>query len=126
MPKKPCAGRYGNCSSLVKIGEKYCPDCQPREKKREQAKTKEYDRKRGTPTQRGYGAYWKKVRAHKLKKDPLCEKCLGLTMLNVVPAVLVHHIDGNSRNNINANLMSLCNPCHEKIHKKDRWGKSVR
>ena len=124
MVSKPCKGKYGNCPNLVKVGEKYCTECQPKEKEREQAKRREYDQQRGTPAQRGYNAYWQKVRARKLKNDPLCEICLE--KYRIRPAVLVHHIDGNSKNNISSNLMSLCNPCHEKIHKNDRWGRRWR
>ena len=127
MPKKPCSGKYGSCPNLVNIGEKYCSVCQPKARAREQEATRAYDRKRGTPAQRGYDSYWKKVRAHKLKQSPLCEKCVELGFAadssKLVASVLVHHIDGNPRNNISANLMSLCNACHEEIHKKDRWGR---
>jgi 5-methylcytosine-specific restriction protein A len=121
VPKKPCSGRYGNCPNLVKIGEKFCPDCQPREKKREQAKTREYDQKRGSATQRGYNAHWQKVRLRKLKQNPLCQKCENFPIFR--KADLVHHIDGNSKNNAMENLMSVCTACHEKIHKNDRWGR---
>jgi len=124
--RKPCKGKFGNCPNLVKIGEKYCSECASKEKKRERAKSREYDQQRGTPTQRGYGAYWQKVRARKLKNNPLCENCLGKDIPRIEPAVLVHHIDRNPKNNISSNLMSLCNRCHEELHKNDRWGKRVR
>jgi 5-methylcytosine-specific restriction protein A len=124
VAKKPCQGKFGNCAALVKIGEKYCPDCQPREKQREQAKTREYDQKRGSSAQRGYNAHWQKVRLRKLKKDPLCQSCDSFPVFR--KADLVHHIDGNPKNNAMENLMSVCNACHEKIHKNDRWGRSVR
>jgi hypothetical protein len=41
----------------------------------------------------------------------------------VVPAVLVHHIDGDELNNLEENHQSLCNACHEEIEKKGRWGR---
>lgn len=53
----------------------------------------------------------------KLNADPLCERC-ELAGRDV-PAVLVHHKDRNSKNNINGNLESLCDRCHDLEHAKD-------
>jgi hypothetical protein len=39
-----------------------------------------------------------------------------------MPAVLVHHRDHDQRNNDSANHESLCNPCHEAEHKRERFG----
>jgi len=91
----------------------YCPQCQPKEEAKQKQREKEYDRKRGTSAQRGYGATWRKIRNRKLKIDPLCEECYTD---RIEAAILVHHIDENSRNNTPENLKSLCNQCHEKIH----------
>jgi hypothetical protein len=35
----------------------------------------------------------------------------------------VHHKDRNPYNNDDNNLESLCEPCHDVEHKKERWGK---
>jgi 5-methylcytosine-specific restriction protein A len=122
MPVKPCNGKHNNCPNTVKIGQKYCPNCAPKEKQKERAITAEYDKERGSAAQRGYDSHWQKVRLRKLKKDPLCDK----HMPYIVAATLVHHIDGNSKNNAADNLMSLCNRCHEDIHKGDRFGRKSR
>ena len=65
---------------------------------------------RPSPSARGYDWTWTKIRKAKLYRDPLCEECKrgGL----VVPAVDIDHIDNDQSNNSDANLMSLCKPCH--------------
>lgn len=121
-PSRPCPGygpRRGSCSNLVKGKDRYCPDCLPYA----QAENKKYDKKRDETPERQFlhSTTWRRIRDYKLAIDPLCECCLkqGLT----VPAVLVHHIDGNELNNHKINHESLCNNCHEAEHKKERWGR---
>jgi 5-methylcytosine-specific restriction protein A len=68
---------------------------------------------------------WKNLRLYKLSLNPCCEICLKEN--KYIPAVEVHHIvkfslfEGNERiekaYNIN-NLMSVCEDCHQKIHKE--------
>lgn len=116
MPRKP--PHSCNKPGCVRLtSERYCPEHQ---RQAEQA----YDAQRGTATNRGYDRTWAKVRAMKMSRDPLCERCLvhGLT----VAAVLVHHRDRNPRNNLDENLESLCDPCHDEEHRKERWNGSGR
>ena len=109
-PKKICA--FPTCPELTT--GRFCPH----HKKKVSA---DYEKTRETATQRGYTHRWQKIRNHKLKSDPLCE--IHIQEKRVVPAVLVHHIDKNPKNNKKENLQSLCNRCHEKLHHKDgdRW-----
>jgi 5-methylcytosine-specific restriction protein A len=80
---------------------------------------KQYDRDRGSSTERGYDRKWRKVRKAFLSRNPLCKICLegGITK----EARVVHHIipidQGGDRLRFN-NLMALCRDCHEKIHKR--------
>ena len=66
--------------------------------------------------QRGYGADWRKVRARKLRHNPLCEQCLQQGYDTV--ATRVHHlapfkgINDPARLDVN-NLESLCKACHD-------------
>jgi len=116
QPLKPCPGRgtrYHRCPNLVKSG--LCPICQSLE----DLARKEYDKQRGTASERGYDGRWAKIRKIKLAEDPLCERCLSEG--RTVGAVLVHHKDRNPKNNQWDNLFSCCQPCHELIHKGDRW-----
>jgi 5-methylcytosine-specific restriction enzyme A len=69
---------------------------------------------------------WKKLRRLKLINNPTCERCeeKGRTKL----ADEVHHIipfdKGNNKDEIDSlafdydNLMSLCDKCHDEIHKE--------
>jgi 5-methylcytosine-specific restriction enzyme A len=62
---------------------------------------------------------WQKVRAMKLSRDPLCERCLPLTRLTV--ATEVHHrIAVLAQPDLGLaleNLESLCAACHNAIDK---------
>ena len=65
-------------------------------------------------TDRRYGSgRWKKLRAYKLRNDPLCESCKAKG--HTLSAVLVDHIrpvrDGGPMWVLN-NLQSLCRQCH--------------
>jgi 5-methylcytosine-specific restriction protein A len=91
-------------------------------------------RKRDTvPTQRK-GKYqevyqdkrWLKLRNHKRRANPLCERCEKKG--KVTPAKEVHHKipfdTGKTPEEVEVlafgwdNLMSVCEPCHEELHKE--------
>lgn len=71
-------------------------------------------RERPTTAERGYDAAWKRARAYKLARTPLCEDCaaLGLT----VAAEQVDHVRSIAAGGTHAlaNLRSLCASCHSK------------
>lgn len=72
---------------------------------------------RKTSTQRGYDARWRRLRAQKLRANPLCEECDKGGLLE--RATMVHHItpieDGGEPLDWD-NLESLCLPCHGAKH----------
>ena len=74
-----------------------------------------------------HSTQWRAIRERKLSEDPLCERCYKKTLAPnvrlVVPAVLVHHIDGDELNIEPENLESLCTACHEDEHRGERWGR---
>ena len=78
---------------------------------------KEYDKRRGTATQRGYDYRWSKVRDRKLRADPFCEcpRCVNTHRV----ATMVHHIKPVETHPelrlVWGNLMSLTRECHEII-----------
>jgi len=49
----------------------------------------------------------------------LKESDYGCSLCGTKESVIVHHIDQNKVNNINANLIALCRPCHYKFHFED-------
>lgn len=71
-------------------------------------------------------ARWRELRRLKLQRDPLCEICLKKDI--VKPADDIHHIVSFMSTNDPvqrkflafdfANLMSLCDECHQEVHSK--------
>ena len=100
------------CEQLIDISKRYCD----KHTKSKADDIKQYDRDRGTSTQRGYDSTWAKVRLIKLARDPLCEDCLKLNPPVIEPAYEAHHIvkikdDSSKRLDID-NLLSLCKTHH--------------
>ena len=81
---------------------------------------------RPSAARRGYDRRWQKVRALKLRMDPLCEGCKRAG--RVTPANEVHHVvalaDGGERLAMD-NLESLCKPCHSRETGRERQGRGV-
>lgn len=105
------------CREVLPRGQRYC-------KAHQRAVHQIADRDRGSPSARGYGRQWRKVRAAVLADEPLCRMCAeqGTTMA----ATEVDHVDGNSSNNDRANLRPLCKPCHSRRTLRDQgWGRRV-
>jgi 5-methylcytosine-specific restriction protein A len=79
---------------------------------------------RETPTERGYDAKWRKIRAYKLHQDPICEL---QTHCRYGIATEVHHRipirqwpGGRLRFD---NLQSVCKPCHSALTAaRGGWG----
>jgi len=83
-----------------------------------------YDKRRGSAQERGYNHQWHKVRASKVKDNPLCEDCedAGLT----VPVDEVDHVipitgHGDPLRLDMHNLRSRCKACHTKKTRLDQW-----
>lgn len=104
--ERKCA--FPGCPNLV-TGARYCITHDAMVKK-------SYDESREDARDRGYTTRWEKVRAMKLKRNPICERCEKEG--RVTPAAMVHHIDGDSKHHAMDNLMSMCWPCHGKQHSK--------
>lgn len=108
-PKRPC----NRCKKLT--DKPFCLECQ-------KLMLTKYDSNRETALARGYDSRWRKVRIIKLRRNPLCERCLQQD--KTTRAVLVHHKDRNTRNLLDDNLESLCRPCHDVEHLQDfNWKK---
>jgi 5-methylcytosine-specific restriction protein A len=101
--KYPCT--YPGCPELTDTGG----PCERHRQEREQ-RSRAQDRQRGSAASRGYGRRWRRIRAAKLARDPLCEDCLDRKIVKA--ATDVDHIDGNVENMADENLRSLCHECH--------------
>ena len=71
---------------------------------------------------------WRKCRASFMQeRHGLCEVCMSRGL--IVPAVHVHHkipitpdnLDNPAITLNHANLMALCEECHQAQHRKKRW-----
>lgn len=115
-PKTPC--RYPGCPALCEG-----PYCDQHKRQMEH----EYNtRHRDKESARFYSSGpWRKLRAAKLERDPLCEECKRNGRLR--PASMVDHIVpirfGGAPLDL-ANLQSLCWPCHsaKSIKEGSRFG----
>jgi 5-methylcytosine-specific restriction protein A len=112
LAPKPC--RHTGCAELVSNGKGYCS-------KHLKEKYKEQDRNRLSPSKRGYGRKWQRIRKKKLMLEPWCLFCLNKD--KHTPATEVDHIDGNSFNNSSDNLRSLCKSCHSGRTMKEQVNK---
>ncbi len=110
-PLKPCRNQCGQYTR-----ETYCTACCERVGGR--------DGKRASSAKRGYDRRWRKLRALKLREEPLCQQCLGVGRTE--PATVVHHLDpvypdGEILCDLDR-LESLCLSCHSK---GEGWGAAM-
>ena len=113
-PMKPCA--YPGCPNLTH--GRYCD-------KHQRQANRDYDQYQRDPEHklRYHTGTWAKIRKLQLRRQPLCELCLKEK--RYTKATLAHHIRPVNEGGTNApdNLMSLCGPCHSRLHaaRGDRW-----
>lgn len=74
-----------------------------------------------SPTQRGYGYSWTKLRKAKLADQPLCEYCLP----RVTPATEVDHFTPKAQGGTDDwdNLRSTCRQCHKEKTIRENGGR---
>lgn len=64
-----------------------------------------------------YGPRWEKLREEIRERDShTCQKCGGKQKRE---KLIVHHIDGNKKNNEPSNLICYCRSCHGKVEWRD-------
>jgi len=73
--------------------------------------------RRPSASKRGYDTLWKKRRDMFLARseNAMCRRCTERG-IHGVPSEMVHHRDGNPRNNDESNWEPLCRECHERHH----------
>lgn len=112
---RPCA--YPGCPGLVRGSGRYCPDHAHLQQTQARASRERYEERtqRGSAAEQGYGREWTAIRDRFLREHPLCERC-GRR------AEVVHHRipkrEGGGDDP--ANLASLCQSCHMKVHGEGR------
>lgn len=110
---KTCA--EPRCPELVPKGETYCSH-------HWKAKRRASDAKRGSSTERGYDARWRRTRQEYLASHPICEHRQGC----IAPATDVHHLDGQGpkgkRGHDHSNLQALCHGHHSQITATEQKG----
>jgi 5-methylcytosine-specific restriction protein A len=96
---------YPGCPRVVKEGY-YCREHKARDK-------------RPSPSRRGYGRQWAKVRERFLAANPACAICGA-------PARQVHHIHPVRAGGGNEpeNLLPMCSACHNRITHGGKGSKS--
>lgn len=109
MPSKPRrACGNPNCPHHARDGCHLCAE-----------HMQEFNARRPTSTQQGYGAKWRKLRAWILSGEPLCRVCGA-------PATDVDHITPKARGGTDDvdNLQPLCHECHSRktALEDGRWG----
>jgi len=96
---------HPGCTTLVEGGR--CPEHEKHDRI-------QYDKARGSNTERGYGYAWSLIRKRYLQRNPLCVDCLQGKPERVTVASEVHHItkkrDGGTDRD--ENLMALCKKHH--------------
>jgi 5-methylcytosine-specific restriction protein A len=74
-----------------------------------------YDQQRGTSTQRGYDARWRRARLAYLREHPLCIACEREG--RITPATIVDHIIPHRGDYElfwrQSNWAAMCKPCHD-------------
>ena len=110
MPWKPqhyCT--FPGCTIRIESGQSRCSE-------HKLFLQSQYDRRRGTSTERGYNARWRQLRRWWLNAHPLCEECRKEKKL--VAATIVDHITPHRGDQTllydPANLQSLCTICHNR------------
>ena len=117
-PKHPC--NHPGCPTLVSGGA-YCPA-------HAKQRLAEYERRRGSSTQRGYDRRWGQYRAAYLAAHPLCVRCEATGI--ITPATVVDHITPHKGNRDlfwdTTNHQALCKACHDRktATEDGRWGES--
>lgn len=120
-PRQPC--RQPGCAALVS-GVWYCEEHRPKPK----PTTTDYERQRGSASQRGYGAYWRRLRLLFLRRHPLCADPFHEHGDRKVAATDVDHIVARRDGGTNAwdNLQPLCHSCHSRKTVRESGGRGVK
>ena len=122
---RPC--RHPGCGALVR-DVAYCQAHLRVKQAADKAALQQYEKTRGSSSQRGYGARWQKMREPYLRSHPLCKTCEDAGKL-VVAVVIDHKIPHKGDMVLfwdRDNWQPLCKTCHDaKTAREDGgWGRA--
>ena len=110
MIRKPC--RHPGCHALTDRTDGLCL-AHARQRRNETARA--YRKETGP---RVYDTRrWRRLSKQKLAQHPFCQECEKRGLVSM--ATLVHHIDRNTDNWTDGNLVCLCRRCHEQEHRHE-------
>lgn len=106
-PKRPCSNP--SCPATCEAGQRWC------EAHRQEGadRMRDFERGRGSSSDRGYDADWRRFREVWLHYHPVCEECFQ-------PATEIHHIvplRSGGEKYADSNLRALCHSCHSRTPK---------
>jgi len=115
---RPCK----HCSALTTDGTPYCDA-----HKGERYGWKQWQQRKGTRHQRGYGATWERLRRVVIQRDSgLCQECLKHE--DLTQGSDVDHITPKSQGGTDAldNLQLLCKSCHKRKTTDENRGRGAK
>lgn len=104
---------------------RFKPRHAPTDAQAERARQRVLDRRRGSPTERGYDAEWRKKRREILTSHPFCEVCGATDRLEVDHIKSIR--EAPHLRLVDSNLRVLCKPCHSRRTASEQgFGVSVK
>jgi 5-methylcytosine-specific restriction endonuclease McrA len=97
--------RVCSCGTLIPATSRHCSACARLDNQRRNTRTKRDGRNTGA---------WQKTRARVLARDGhTCQHCGA-------PGVGVHKIDGGHHTTNTTDYVTLCTPCHGRLHRAEQ------
>ena len=80
-------------------------------KRRRTDADRQRDSERPKTAERGYGSEWQRIRRRIIIQQGRCCQVCGSSGY-----LVVHHLNHDATDNSDANLYTMCRPCHERVH----------
>lgn len=111
------------CGKTITMQQGTCERCQAMQGEKKRQRHKEYkDKRKGNDNRKFYSSKAWKVTRERIKRrdNGLCQLCWDKSRIK--PMHTVHHIieldDSDRLALVHNNLISLCEPCHQHVHKE--------
>lgn len=110
-----------HCRNLHKNANGYCDACNAEYRRTHPRDFKEYDKKRGSATSRGYDSRWRKFASDYLKEHPTCAICgqpAKIVDHKDIPADLMMQVYGGFDYDL-SHYQALCYRCNTKKGRRE-------